>query len=156
MNPKPTVRRFPAMGIPSISLATAIIAGLTSPSTFAASTAIQASGATYLAFEAENAQLIAGAPENWETKTDALASGGKALTIAGTNSTGDSPHSFAQFKVKFATAGTYYLYYRWLADPARTGGDIFTANSIWIGNRFGAFSTTGSGAQEIGRASCRE
>jgi hypothetical protein len=63
------------------------------------------------------------------------------LYAGGVNSTGNSPHSFAQYSIRFATEGVYYLYYRWRADEARTGGDIFTANSAWIANAFGAFST---------------
>ncbi len=109
---------------------------------------VQGSGETFLAWEAETkANLIAGAPENWAVKADAAASGGGAIVADGTNSTGDSPHSFAQFQLKFSTPGTYYLYYRWRADAARTGGDAFTANSTWVANRFGAFSTPGAAAQ---------
>ncbi len=109
---------------------------------------IQGNGETFLAWEAETkGNLIAGTPENWFAKSDTAASGGGAIVADGTNSTGDSPHSFAQFNLKFGTPGTYYLYYRWRADAARTGGDAFTANSSWIGNRFGAFSTTGAAAQ---------
>jgi len=109
---------------------------------------VQGAGEDYLAWEAETkATLVAGTPENWEVRADATANGGGAIHAAGSNSTGDSPHSFAQFRLKFATQGTYYLYYRWRAAPERTAGDVFTANSSWIGNRFGAFSTPGAAAQ---------
>jgi hypothetical protein len=91
--------------------------------------------------------LIAGTPESWKVKSEANASGGGGIIADGTNSTGDSPHSFAQFQLQFATAGTYYLYYRWRADETRTAGDVFTANSSWIATAFGALSTPGAAAQ---------
>jgi hypothetical protein len=31
------------------------------------------------------------------------------------------------------------------ADPARTAGDVFTANSSWMPRDFGAFKTMGEG-----------
>ena len=40
-------------------------------------------------------------------------------------------------------AGSYYLYYRWKADAARTVADQFTANSALIANTLGAFATAG-------------
>lgn len=113
----------------------------------AAATVLQGAGASFMAFEAEVANVIAGTPENWIVKSDSTASGGKTLIVDGTNSTGDSPHSFAHFRLKFANPGTYYIYYRWQAEPARTANDVFTGNSIWIANRFGAFSTKGLDAQ---------
>ncbi len=103
---------------------------------------IQGSGASHLAFEAEaNPTLINGTPTFWAAKAEATASGGQALIADGPNSTGDSPHSFAQYSIRFATAGTYYVYYRWRADESRTGGDVFTANSTWFGATWGAYST---------------
>ncbi len=111
-------------------------------------TVVQGAGATFVAFEAESpSSLVAGAPENWTVQSDVSASGGSALSSAGTTSTGDSPHGFAQYRVDFRTTGTYYLYYRWRADPAFTGSDTGAANSAWVGKRFGAFSTPGSAAQ---------
>lgn len=108
----------------------------------------QDTGATYVAFEAEGATLIAGTPENWEVTPDATASAGSALIANGTTSTASSPQSFAQFQINFKTAGTYYLYYRWRADAARTAAEgTGSANSSWVGNRFGAFSTPGASAQ---------
>ena len=105
-------------------------------------------GDPQVAFQAETAAtLLPGKPENWVVKADATASGGGAIYADGTNSTGDSPHSFAQYQIQFAKAGTYSVYYRWRADEARTGGDAFTANSSWIATRFGAFSTAGAAAQ---------
>jgi len=97
-------------------------------------------GAT-VAFEAESAtNLLAGTPENWVVTPDALASGGSALRADGVTSSGDSPHSFAQYQINFTKPGSYYIYYRWRADNPTSSTD---ANSFWIGNRFGAFSTPG-------------
>jgi hypothetical protein len=108
---------------------------------------LQTPTATHVAFEAEQTpQLIAGTISNWERRTDAGASGGSALYAAGTTATATAPHSFAQYQLRFATAGTYYLYMRWRADPALTAGDVFTANSSFVANTFGAFSTPGDQA----------
>lgn len=104
----------------------------------------QGAGESYVAFEAEaKARIIAGTPETWQVLADSAASGGGGIIAAGENSTGNSPHSFAHFEIRFATQGAYYVYYRWKADATRTAGDVFTANSSWIGTTFGAFSTPG-------------
>jgi hypothetical protein len=111
-------------------------------------TLYQIPAANHLAFEAEkNATLIAGTPTSWEPVDDAQASGGAALIADGLNDTTTAPHSFAQYQLKFATAGDYYLYYRWKADPARTAADVFTANSSWLPLTFGSFTTTGVDGQ---------
>ena len=108
---------------------------------------IQKPNSNYLAFEAEGlATIIAGTPETWVSTNDAAASGGTALYASGNNETGTSPHSFAQYSLKFSTPGTYSLYYRWKADPARTAGDAFTGNSFQVANEFGAISTPGDQA----------
>ena len=127
----------------------ALIAGsFWTPLTSQGAIAVQGATSPYVAFQAETTgQLIAGTPENWVVKADATASAGGAIYADGTNSTADSPHSFAQFQVKFSKADTYYLYYRWRADAARTGGDAFTANSSWLHTGFGAFSTPGAAVQ---------
>lgn len=109
----------------------------------------QDEGSSYVAFEAETAVLTPGTPENWTVANDSAASGGSALAVDGTTSTGDSPHSFAQMRINFKTTGTYYLYYRWRADAARTATDNGAANSAWVGSRFGAFSTPGNQADYI-------
>jgi len=107
-------------------------------------TILQGATATYAAFEADTTPtLIPGTPESWATTSDGTASGGTALISSGTNQTATSPHSFAQYSIKFATEGSYYLYYRWRANPAFTGSDAFTANSSQIPNTFGAYSTPG-------------
>ncbi len=106
---------------------------------------LQGSNETFVAFEADGAAatIIAGSPETWVSTNDVTASGGTALYADGVNTTGTSPHSFAQYSLKFKVSGTYYLYYRWKADPARNGGDVFTANSSQFGTTFGAYSTPG-------------
>ncbi|MEO7678122.1 MAG: Ig-like domain-containing protein [Verrucomicrobiota bacterium] len=112
-----------------------------------AATILQGAAATYAAFEADTtAKIIAGTPETWVSTNDAAASGGRALYADGVNATATSPHSFAQYQIKFATVGTYYLYSRWKADPSRTGGDAFTANSSRFPLTFGTYSTPGDAA----------
>jgi len=119
-----------------------LLAAMAARESAAALTVQQAPGATSIVFEAENPHaIINGTPEIWESLADSAASGGRGLVANGPNSTGDSPHSFAHYRLKFASPGAYYLYYRWKADPIRTAGDVFTANSTWIGATFGAFST---------------
>lgn len=136
------IQTFPTQGRVCVLLAVlACCAGLT---VSRAATVIQSPGATYVAFEAEgNPNVIAGTPETWAAVADTGASGGSALAATGTNDTGGAPHSFAQYSIRFATPGTYYLYYRWKADAARTVSDQFTANSSFIPLTFGAFSTPG-------------
>jgi len=107
-------------------------------------TILQGGSATYVAYEADTtAAVIPGTPESWVSTNDVTASGGTTLYSDGVNATATSPHSFAQYSIRFTTAGSYFLYYRWRADPARTGGDAFTANSSQIPNTFGAYSTPG-------------
>src|SRR5438046_2405333 len=121
-----------------------LVLGICSLCTSNAVVIVQPAAATFVAFEADStATIIAGTPESWVSTNDVAASGGTALYASGANSTGNSPHSFAQYSIRFATPGTYYLYYRWKADAARTGGDVFTANSSQIPNQFGAYSTPG-------------
>src|SRR6185436_16746941 len=55
-----------------------------------------------------------------------------------------APHSFALYQIKFTTAGTYHLYYRFRADPARTVADQFTGNSCLLPNVLGTFKTAGA------------
>src|SRR5687767_2713611 len=108
-------------------------------------TILQSSGSQSVTFEAETpSPIINGSPAFWVVRDDAAASGGKVLYINGTTDNALAPHSFVQYQIKFATPGTYNLYYRWKADPDRTVADIFTANSTLIPNTFGAFSTAGA------------
>jgi hypothetical protein len=96
----------------------------------------------YLAWEADTkANIKPGTPTSWDSLTVPDSSGGTALYGTGTASPGTSPHSFAQYQLKFTRAGTYYFYFRWKADAAYTAGDRFTANSSQLPREFGAFST---------------
>ncbi len=113
-----------------------------------AATIEQVTGATHVAFEAERqATTIAGSPTTWQVRADTTASGRSALEAAGLDFVGASPHGFVVYDIKFATAGTYYFYYRWRADPLRTASDPFVANSSWIPQRFGVFTTAGPAGQ---------
>ena len=108
------------------------------------SSVAQGASDNFAAFQAEGpVMVIAGTPESWAFSNVVSAANGAALYSSGTNSTGDSPHSFAWYEMHFKTAGTYYLDYRWKADEARTGGDNATANSSWLPNGWGANSTPG-------------
>jgi hypothetical protein len=111
----------------------------------AAATIIQGSGSAHVAWEAEvPSPIINGSPAFWVLTNDAAASGGQVLYIGGTTDNALAPHSFVQYQIKFSTPGTYNLYYRYKADPARTVADQFTGNSALIANTFGALSTAGA------------
>ena len=131
--PLSSFRQLPILGL----------LALLTTSTSHAGTINQGSGNSYVAFDALTATLIGGAPESWGSSNIVEAAGGSALYSSGTNSTGDSPHSFAHYQIQFKTAGTYNLYYRWRADVSRTAGDNATANSCWIGSTWGAYRTPG-------------
>ena len=108
-----------------------------------AGTIVQGTG-DYVAFEAEsNVTFTNGTPAFWITTNDATASASGVLYIAGTTDNALAPHSFALYRIKFSKAGTYNLYYRFRADPARTVADQFTANSCLIPNALGTFTTAG-------------
>src|SRR4030095_15440530 len=111
----------------------------------------QGASENFVAFEAEaeKANLIPGTPEFWVRKTDTQASGGGAILADGPNDTATSPNSFAQYQIRFAAAGDYYLFYRWKPDEARTAGDQFTANSCWFSRPFAALSTPGDQAPYV-------
>ena len=106
--------------------------------------AVQGPGESHLAWSADGpVTLLRGTPETWVSSNVVNAVGGTALYASGSNSTGNSPHAFAQYQLVFKTPGAYSIYYRWKADESRTAGDNATANSAWIGSAFGAFSTPG-------------
>ncbi len=133
--------RFPNL-FQNIAALSGLVATLLTVPSLNATTIFQGGGANHVAFEAEGSgTVIPGTPETWTNVADSAASGGAALVADGTNSTGDSPHSFAQYRIRFSASGSYYIYYRWKADAARTAGDAFTANSSWFGLTFGAYST---------------
>ncbi len=98
---------------------------------------------TYVAFEATTVTIDPGTPESWVSSNLVSSAGGTALYSSGSNSTADSPHSFAHYRIQFLSAGSYFLYYRWKADETRTSGDNATANSCWIGTTFGDYNTRG-------------
>lgn len=128
--------------------ALAASASLAAGSALHAATIFQGSKNAYVSFEAETAAtVINGTQTTWGTADDLAASGGKVLSIGGTTDNGTSPHSYIQYEIKFATPGTYNLYYRWKADAVRTVADQFTANSCWIPNDFGRISTPGADSQ---------
>ena len=98
----------------------------------AAVTLLQSQGSSSVAWEAESSGSYLSDPrEFWAPTNDAAASGGRALYIFGENITA-APVSFVDYRIRFATAGTYKLYYRWRADAAWANLDRFTANSIWM------------------------
>ncbi len=94
-----------------------------------ATTVYQSSDSQYVAWEAEDIHSITNAPFTlWEVRADAIASGGSAIYQAGDNGTAFSS-SFALYKIKFKTVGSYTLYVRWRGDEARTTQDANGANS---------------------------
>jgi hypothetical protein len=96
-----------------------------------AATILQAEGSTTVAFEAEeNVTLIAGSPTSWVLTNDVTPSGSKALFASGANGTA-FPTSFASYAIKFSTAGTYKLYFRWRANEIYTDADPNSANSFY-------------------------
>jgi hypothetical protein len=75
-------------------------------------------------------------PTTWVVTNDATASGTQALYGAGANGTA-APSSFASFAIRFRSAGTYTLYFRWRADKAFTDLDANAGNSYFRPNDFG-------------------
>ena len=119
-------QRFPGLELLVLCLL------LLSPHTGAATTILQSSSTTAVGWEAEKYGAYLSDPrEYWTPTNDTAASGGGVLYIFGENIT-SAPVSFVDYRIKFATAGTYRLYYRWKADVAFAAGDRFTANSIWM------------------------
>jgi hypothetical protein len=102
-----------------------------------AATIYQASGSSYIAFEAESiASLTNTAPTLWVITNDVAANGGKTLYQAGANQTGSSS-SFAYYALNFSQTGTYSVYYRWRADKSYTDLDPNSANSFRLPVDFG-------------------
>ena len=98
----------------------------------------------------------------WVSLPDPSASGGTALYCNtsitppfanGINGAGGPqsgrPNSFAVYNINFAQAGTYTLYYRWRANPAvvAANSDNSQANSAFLPNSFGVFTTPGDSSQ---------
>ena len=125
---------------------------------------------TFIAFEADRPNgagatyLNAASPQldSWVSLPDASASGGTALYCntsnappfaSGINGAGGPqfgrPNSFVTYNLNFTQAGTYTLYYRWRADPAvvAANSDNSQANSAFLPNSFGTFTTAGDSSQ---------
>lgn len=102
----------------------------------------QPAGTSYVAWEAEDIQSITNSPPtSWVVKSDAPASGGKALFQEGTDQQTAYPVSFALYHLRFRTPGTYNLYVRWRGDKARTDQDANSANSYKVPISFGDLPT---------------
>jgi len=97
----------------------------------------QGANESYVAFEAERVSVITnGTPTMWVITNDVTASSSQALYGAGANGTA-TPSSFASYLIRFRTAGTYTLYFRWRADKAFTDLDPNSGNSYYRPNDFG-------------------
>ncbi|HEY6225841.1 MAG TPA: PA14 domain-containing protein, partial [Verrucomicrobiae bacterium] len=97
----------------------------------------QGANETFVAWEAERvSRIVNNNPTLWTVTNDATASGNQALYAAGVNQTA-SPASFASYTIRFRTAGTYTLYFRWRADKAFTDLDPNSGNSYYRPNTFG-------------------
>ncbi len=124
--------------LPLARLAAVVVLGstLTSPAT--AGTILQAPNSTSVAFEAEeNVTLAGGSPTSWVITNDVTPSGNLALYASGANGTA-FPTSFASYSIKFSTAGTYKLYFRWRANQQFTDADPNAANSFYAPRVFNA------------------
>jgi hypothetical protein len=101
----------------------------------------QGASETFVAWEAERVSRIANSsPTLWIVTNDATASGNQALYAAGVNQTA-SPASFASYTIRFRTAGSYNLYFRWRADKAFTDLDPNSGNSYYRPNTLGDLGT---------------
>jgi hypothetical protein len=96
----------------------------------------------------------------WISTNDASASGGTSLYCNTTNAPPypngingvggpqfGRPNSFVTYNLVFNLAGTYTLYYRWRANAGVVAatGDNFQANSCFLPNNLGVFTTPGAG-----------
>jgi hypothetical protein len=123
---------------------------LLAPCAFGAVTILQTAGRPDMAWEAENHGAYINDPlmvttpspaEIWAPTNDATASGGKVLYALGENVTA-FPASYVDYRLQFATPGSYRLYICAKADPVWASADRFTANSLWIPLRFNTPFTT--------------
>ncbi|HXI50823.1 MAG TPA: hypothetical protein VNH84_04945, partial [Candidatus Saccharimonadales bacterium] len=120
------------------------VAGLAlalAPELATAGTILQSPGSSSVAFEAEeNVVLTPGTPTTFVITNDVTPSGDKALYAAGANNTG-FPSSFASYSIKFASPGTYKVYFRWRANQLYTDADPNSANSFYAPNKLNASTT---------------
>ena len=99
-------------------------------------TIVQGASPSAIAWEAETH----GTPINhplvvWAVTNEPAASGGAAITAFGTNNTA-APLAFVDYRLRFTSAGSYRLYYRWRAHQVPASADVFTANSFYAPNAF--------------------
>src|SRR3954464_4687333 len=127
-----------------LQVATTLLALWLTPLANHAVTIIQSTGAQFLAWEAEDTASISNltpaptpAPALFVTQSDATATGGKALYAQGPDQNTSTPGSFATYKFRFKTPGTYNLYVRWRADATRSTQDVNGANSYYLSQLFG-------------------
>src|SRR6185436_14818429 len=102
---------------------------------------VQASGANFVAWEAESAKLriTPGTPTSFVITNDATPSGSTALFTSGPLGQGtDFPRGFASYSIKFSTAGLYKFFYRWRANPDYGQTDANTGNSFRMPIKFNA------------------
>lgn len=113
---------------------------LLAPAAPGAVTILQSSGANFVAFEAEaNVSITPGTPTSFVITNDPTPSGSTALFTSGPLGAGtDFPRAFASYSIKFSTAGSYKLFYRWRANPAYGQADLNTGNSFRMPIRFNA------------------
>jgi hypothetical protein len=103
-------------------------------------------GSNDLVVQAENCTVSNGTAQIWQGIADPTAYGGYALmaTTAGGTINWGAPAagdytanpSTATYDLKFATAGTYYVYTRWRAQPDPNIA-VNGANSAWLPTAFG-------------------
>ena len=142
------------------------LAILTSLSMVQAQNVLQPADGSAVAFEADiGVATVLNTTDttkvSWISTNDAAASGGTVLYTTTTNTgpwgggingaTGPQfgrPNSFVTYNINFSQAGTYYVYYRWRASAGVVAatGDNFQANSYFVPNGFGTFTTPGDTA----------
>src|SRR5262249_24941307 len=121
--------------------AVASLALALAPELASAGTILQSPGSSSVAFEAEeNVVLTPGTPTTFVITNDVTPSGNTALYAAGANNTA-FPSSFASWSIKFATPGTYKVYFRWRANQLYTDADQNAANSFYAPNKLDSSTT---------------
>jgi len=102
-----------------------------------AASIVQGTGASYVAWEAENNVSIETTPANptitWSRTPDAAASGGAGLTATGSAADTGAARAFARWTIVFNAPGTYQLYLRY-----RCNNDLGGQNSYRFPVAFGA------------------
>jgi hypothetical protein len=110
-------------------------------------------GDNYVAFEAEGkVTLLNSGVTTWTVTNEVAASGGAALFIAGINNTTLPALSYAEYSIKFTSAGDYSVYYRWRADKDHTDLDPNSANSFWMPSTLGDVDATAFAGASVNNA----